>query len=246
MADQDGAYLIVGASRGIGRATCVALAQRGLAVAALCRSPSDSGQLQRTLAGQGAQVLGLTADVTDADAVATAIERAVTWHGGLAGVVYAAGVIEPIGRIGETDPDVWAQAIATNLMAAHRVVRAVLPHLARGGAIINLSSAAAEHAFPGFSAYCASKAGLAMLTRAIHLEYAPAVRSYGLRPGLVDTDMQHCLRGSQHNPTKGMQVALHDPSAPAEAIAWLLTTRPADLSGREIDFDDEAFRQRIR
>src|SRR5690606_21246900 len=152
------------------------------------------------------------------------------------GTVNNAGVIEPIGRIADTDAATWARLITVNLVGAFNGVHAVLPRLAPGGAIVNISSGAASNPMEGWSAYCASKAGLAMLTRSIHDEYGDRVRAYGFRPGVVDTAMQAEIRASKLNPVSQIpQSNLLKPEIPAAAVAWLLRHRPADLSGQELD-----------
>jgi NAD(P)-dependent dehydrogenase (short-subunit alcohol dehydrogenase family) len=126
------------------------------------------------------------------------------------------------------------------------MARAVLPDMlaARRGRIINLSSGAALRPLEGWSAYCAAKAGLAMLTRSLALEYGEAgIRAFGFAPGVVDTDMQAEIRASGINPVSRLpRESLADPSLPARAITFLCTPDADAFSGGEVDIRDPAFR----
>jgi NAD(P)-dependent dehydrogenase (short-subunit alcohol dehydrogenase family) len=106
-----------------------------------------------------------------------------------------------------------------------------------GGTIVNISSGAAHRPQEGWSAYCAGKAGLAMLTRSIHLEYGTqGIRIFGFAPGVVDTDMQVAIRASGINPVSKLpRESLAPASEPARAIAWLCTPAADALAGQELD-----------
>jgi len=112
--------------------------------------------------------------------------------------------------------------------------------------IINLSSGAAHRPLEGWSAYCAAKAGTAMLTAAVALEAGDGgVRVYGFQPGVVDTSMQERIRGSGLNEISGLdREQLTDPSEPARVIAWLCTDDAADLAGSELSISDQELRRR--
>ena len=129
--------------------------------------------------------------------------------GGLDILINNAGVIDPIAEIATSDPAAWARNISINLIGAYNVVRAVLPGMLAGGggSIVNVSSGAAYRPLEGWSAYCAGKAGLAMLTQAIALETAgKGIRVFGFSPGTIDTEMQVKIRAS------GMNVSQQDPA----------------------------------
>lgn len=239
--------IVFGASRGLGEAIAIALGEAGFAVAAVCRRQSDADAVGATIAETGAVALPLVADVTDYAAVSAVVEAAHGWRGGLAGIVNNAGAIEPIAALADTDPAAWAQLIAVNLTGAYHGIHAALPRLATGGVVVNISSGAAGHAMEGWSAYCASKAGLAMLTQSIAEEYGSrGILAYGFRPGVVDTEMQGTIRASGINRiSKLKREDLIQPAIPARGVAWLLRTAPADLSGQEIDIRDESFRSRM-
>jgi NAD(P)-dependent dehydrogenase (short-subunit alcohol dehydrogenase family) len=240
--------LVTGAARGIGRAAALELARRGATVIAGVRRVEMAGGLEAELRALAPGSSVVACDVASYEAVAAAVEAAVARHGGLDILVNNAGVIEPIAPIEEADPASWAAGITVNLVGAMYACRAALPHmLARGGgAIVNVSSGAASRPLLGWSAYCAGKAGLAMLTRSLHLELAErGVRAVGLRPGVVDTDMQGAIRASGMNDVSRLRREdLASVDGPARAIAYLCEPAAADLAGEEVNIADEAFRAR--
>jgi 3-oxoacyl-[acyl-carrier protein] reductase len=164
---------ITGANRGIGAATAILLARRGVDVVLAVRSPDSARDVVRTIEAAGGSCLAVACDVAELATVKAAVGMTVDRFGQLDTVVNNAGQIEPIARIAESDPAAWAQAVNTNLLGPYHVVHTTLELLkATRGAIINISTGAAIAPREGWSAYCSSKAGLLMLTRAIAHEYA--------------------------------------------------------------------------
>jgi NAD(P)-dependent dehydrogenase (short-subunit alcohol dehydrogenase family) len=236
--------LVMGASAGIGAALVEALAARGamLAIAARRRAPLDA--LATRL---GPNVLPLSCDVSDAAQVAAAVAATVARFGRLDHLINNAGVIQPIGHLHETDPAEWAACIAINLTGAFNACHAALPHLLKqGGTIVNVSSGAGHRPLEGWSAYCASKAGLVMLTHALMLEYGHrGIRAYGFSPGTVRTDMQVAVRAAGMNPVSRLPIeALIPPAAPAGVIAWLCTPDAHDFPTGECAIRDDELRRR--
>ncbi len=245
--NRPGAVLVLGASRGLGRAIALALAAAAFPVGVGCRRADDAGRVAGEIEAAGGAALPLQADVTSWSEVDEAVSLLAGHFGGIGGVVNNAGTIQPIGRIEDTDPAAWAKLVEVNVTGAYHGVRAVLPHLSDGGVVLNVSSGAAVRPMEGWSAYCASKAALAMLTQSVHHEHGGrGVRAYGFRPGVVDTGMQEEIRASGLNPVSRIpRRELAQPEVPAAAIAWLFSHRPADLSGQEIDIRDPEFLKRL-
>jgi NAD(P)-dependent dehydrogenase (short-subunit alcohol dehydrogenase family) len=161
---------VVGASSGLGRSLGLGLAGRGARVAFLARR-KDLLESAAEEAGDGTVVAAC--DVTDERSVAEAIEQAVEGLGGLDGVIYSTG-IGLLRRIEELDPSAWKQAFATNVIGAHQVTRAVLPHLQESqGVAIYLSSMSASMTapWPGLGAYTVTKAALDKLVDAWRVEH---------------------------------------------------------------------------
>jgi NAD(P)-dependent dehydrogenase (short-subunit alcohol dehydrogenase family) len=221
--------LVTGGNRGIGRATVEALVEAGANVTFTTRAPAEV---------PGAQAV--VCDVTDRAGMAALMAQ------GFDILVNNAGVIGPIGRIAEVAVEDWAANIETNLIGAfHATQLAIRGMRGRGGVIVNLSSGAAHRPLEGWSAYCAGKAGLAMLTRAVHEEYgAEGIRIFGFAPGVVDTDMQGAIRASGINPVSQIPRANLAPARePALAIVWLCSEAAAGWAGRELDVRAEDFRR---
>ncbi|MCW3474376.1 SDR family NAD(P)-dependent oxidoreductase [Limobrevibacterium gyesilva] len=239
--------LVMGASAGIGAAVAEALAARGAAIGLVARRRKPIEALAARLRAGGAQAVPLVCDVADHAAVAATVQAAVDHFGRLDHLINNAGVIQPIGRLHETDPAQWAQAVQINLTGVFNACHAALPHLlARGGTIVNVSSGAAHRPLEGWSAYCSSKAGVAMLTRALMLEYgAEGLRVYGFAPGTVRTAMQVAIRASGINPVSRLDPeSLIPAAAPAQIIAWLCTPDAADFPSGEHSIRDAALRAR--
>lgn len=238
--------LVTGANRGIGLEIALELARRGARVLAGVRRPETAAATAAALGAIGSGHIALPCDVADYAQVAAAASAARDRLGGLDILVNNAGVITPVSRLAEADPAAWAASIAINLVGAMHACRAALPIMPADGVVINVSSGAAGRPLEGWSAYCAGKAGLAMLTRSLHLEYGPAgLRAFGLRPGTVDTDMQATIRASGINEVSRLRREdLGDPREPAALAAWLCTPAAADLAGQEVDVRAPEVRRR--
>jgi meso-butanediol dehydrogenase / (S,S)-butanediol dehydrogenase / diacetyl reductase len=184
------AALVTGAGTGIGAAVAGRLAAEGCAVALVGRRPDP---LRRTAAGieaAGGRAVCLPADAGDPSQAGAAVADAVAELCGLDVLVVAHGV-GGSDRAGDETPEDWDAVVRTNLTGAFLVARAALPHLIeRRGSIVTVASTNAWVAGPGWASYCASKAGLAMLTASIANDYGPlGVRANCVCPGWVRTPM---------------------------------------------------------
>lgn len=223
--------LVTGGSRGIGLATVRALAKAGARVHFTARRAASIAAAQRELGDIPAT--GHHADMTDRFAMATLLEQ------GFDILINNAAVIGPIGRILDISAEDWATSIDINLSAAFHATQRALGHMVAkgGGTIVNISSGAAHRPQEGWSAYCAGKAGLAMLTRSVHMEYGDqGIRVFGFAPGVVDTDMQATIRASGINPVSKLpRESLASAEDPARVIAWLCTPAADRLAGQDLD-----------
>ena len=238
------AVLITGASRGIGAATARVFGQAGAVVGLMARSEEAVAKLADEIGG-----VVFVGDV----ARAADMERSVTSFcdrtGRLDVLINNAGVIGPIAGIADADPDAWGQAIDVNLKGVFHGIRAALPVMraAGGGTILTVGSGAAHAPQEGWSAYCASKAGALMLTRAVDLEArAEGIRAISLSPGTVATDMQAAIRGSGVNPISKLDWSVHiPPEWPARALLWMCGPDADAFLGSEVSLRDEGIRQRV-
>ena len=238
--------LITGASRGIGAETARAFAAAG---ATLCLIARSADELKAVAAELGTQTLVQTCDISDYTSVSAAVDATIKTFGRLDIVINNAGAIEPISHLSSVDPDGWDKVIDVNLKGVFYAMRAALPHmLGRGsGTIITVSSGAAHNPVEAWSHYCASKAGVAMLTECLHLENgASGIRAMGMSPGTVATQMQRDIKASGINPVSQLNWSDHIPADwPAKALLWMCSAAADGYLGREISLRDDDIRKAV-
>jgi NAD(P)-dependent dehydrogenase (short-subunit alcohol dehydrogenase family) len=238
--------IITGASRGIGAATARIFADAGANVVLLARSGGDIYTLAAEI---GPKALAISCDISDFEEVESAVSAGVDKFGRIDILIGNAGVIEPISALSEADPEGWGAAIDINLKGIFYGMRAVMPGMiAQGsGTIITISSGAAHHPLEGWSHYCASKAGAAMLTSCAHLEgQAHGLRVMGLSPGTVATEMQREIKASGIGPVAKLEWSDHVPAEwPARTLLWMCSKDADAFKGQEIALRDESIRKRV-
>lgn len=238
--------LITGASRGIGAETARAFAAAGANVVLAARS---ADALQALAAEIGTQARAVSCDVSDYTQVAAAVQMAVETFGGLDILIGNAGVIEPIARLEDSDPEGWGTVIDINLKGVYHGMRAALPVMkaAGGGTVITISSGAATNPIEAWSQYCASKAGALMLTRMLHKEEGMhGIRALGLSPGTVATEMQREIKSSGINPVSQLDWSDHiPPDWPAKALVWMCGPAADGYLGGDISLREEEIRRAV-
>lgn len=181
--------IVTGAASGIGQATAIELAGRGARV--VCGDVNEEGLAETlaTITSAGGTAVSARCDVTSDEDVSAFVALAVSEYGELNVAVNVAG-IGGFRHTHETDMAHWSRFIDINLSGTFRVILAALPHLLekKGNAIINVASQAAMKAHPYAAAYCASKGGVLMLSKALALEYgAKGLRVNSVCPGGIKT-----------------------------------------------------------
>jgi len=238
--------MITGASRGIGEAAARLFAEEGAKVCLLARSRDDIARIAGEI---GPAALAIPCDVSRFWEVEAAVNACVDTFGALDILINNAGVIEPIAALMASDPEAWDHAIDINLKGVYYGMRAAMPGMASrgGGTILTISSGAAHNALEGWSHYCASKAGAAMLTKCAHKEGAEkGIRAIGLSPGTVATQMQREIKASGVNPVSELDWTDHiPPDWPAKCLLWMCSSDADAFLGEEISLRDEAIRARI-
>jgi NAD(P)-dependent dehydrogenase (short-subunit alcohol dehydrogenase family) len=166
--------LVVGASSGLGRAAAIGLARAGGRVALAARR----GELTEAAAAEaGNGAIGLACDVCDPGSCETAVKATVEAFGGLDAVVFTAA-LGTLGRLEDTDDEVWRRAFSVNVTGASLITRAAMPHLeAVRGTVVYFSSMAGSFSdpWPGLGVYAATKAALERMVESWELEH-PTVR----------------------------------------------------------------------
>jgi 3-oxoacyl-[acyl-carrier protein] reductase len=181
---KDRAAIVTGAASGIGKATAQLFAEEGAKVLAI--DLPDRG-----LSAAHANIAIFEKSVGDADAADTIVGEAVKRFGKLDIVMNNAGISSST-RIEELTEDIWQRTLNVNLSAQMRICQKAVPHLKQSpaGRIINVASVMAEGTDYGLAAYCASKAGVAGLTRTLALELGKfGITANYLEPGAVKTGM---------------------------------------------------------
>ncbi|SFS20154.1 SDR family oxidoreductase [Yoonia litorea] len=238
--------LITGASRGIGEAAARAFAEAGANVALVARSTDKIA----TIAGEiGQSAIAIPCDVSSHIEVHAAVEKTIQTFGSLDVLINNAGVVTAMGPMQDADLEDWGKTIDINLKGVMYGMHAVLPDMiAQGsGTIINISSGAAHGPVEGWSAYCSSKAGAYMLTRAGDKEVRDkGVRVLGLSPGTVATEMQREIKASGVGPVSKLDWSVHiPPEWPAKALLWMCTSDADEFLGDDVSLRDEDIRRRV-
>ncbi|WP_410218448.1 SDR family oxidoreductase [Paracoccus sp. (in: a-proteobacteria)] len=236
--------LVTGASRGIGVASARAFAEAGAVVGVMARDERGVNALAAEIGG-----FALSGDVAQAADMKRAVAKMCDRFGRLDILVNNAGVIGPIADLAAANVDEWGQAIDINLKGVFHGMHAALPVMRAqgGGTILTVGSGAAHAPQEGWSAYCASKAGAWMLTRALdHEARGDGIRAISLSPGTVATDMQDSIRKSGVNPVSQLDWSVHiPPEWPARALVWLCGPDGDEFLGAEVSLRDEAIRRRV-
>jgi len=239
---------LTGASRGIGAATAHHLARHGHPIALFARNAEAIDRLAREIAQAGGKAIAIAGDVADPQSVEQAVARTVATFGGIGIVINNAGTIEPLAPIAEADMGAWARAIQVNLTGAIYVMHCAVPHLPRGGVVINVTSGAAERAQFGRSAYCASKAGLTIASRILAVEEGErrGIRVITFSPGLVDTEMNALNRANRMGNAGNINVAeLRPPEETARILHWFIGPDAGDYHGKVANARDPELRTRV-
>jgi len=233
--------LVTGAGRGLGRALAAACARAGAAeVVAGIRAPEAAAGLRADMEGTGARLVPLPLDVTRPEQVEEAARRTgpVDVLINNAGLAAGGGVFRaPLEKIREE----WE----VNVLGILRVVRAFAPAMTERGAglIVNVASQLGRVNLPALGTYCASKAAVLSLTRALHADLAArGVRALAVCPGTLDTDA-----------ARGLDVPKMSPAAAAaEILAAIETEAPVTPIGEEarglfrrLDADPEGVQQEM-
>ena len=233
-------YVITGGGSGLGCALALELTKRQQNVLVVGRNLNN---LQAT-AKQSPHIEYFRADVSSAADRSKLVEK-LLGQTNLLGLVHNAGIIDPIIPMTQMHENEWRACMATNLDAPFFLTKALFPVLGKAR-VLNVGSGAAYFPIKGWSAYCSSKAALAMLTRCWNLE-EPDLQIASVMPGIIDTPMQGTIRDSQYmDPDKHAfflelknSGRLLTPQTVAAFLVWLLLdVTKAQYGSKEWDIYD--------
>ena len=237
--------LVTGGGQGVGEAVARLAALRGAAGVALCGR--TRAKLERVAAELGCPALSVVVDLEQVEDCLAAVDRTVERFGALHVLVNAAGVTDR-GTIDDTSPELFDRTFAVNVRAPFFLMQRALPHLRRTrGTIVNVASIVAHGGPPMISAYCASKAAVAVLSKNVANAAArDRVRVNALNMGWTATPGEHAVQTGWHGRGEGW-LAETDAAQPfgrilrpedvARAVLFLAGPESGLMTGSVVDFE---------
>jgi len=234
--------LVSGASRGIGRAVALGLADAGADVVGVARSGDALATLGREVEARGPAFLGIELDIAAVDRIPAAVERAWDWQGGIDVLVNAAGAIVRTAPLDVT-PAEWDEVFDVNVKGTYFLTQAVGARmLAAGeGSIVTITSLAGEVVTKAAVSYQASKAALIQLMRALSVHWAPSVRVNAVAPGYIRTDLNAVWLDQEANRDyvigKTPLKRVGTPEDVVGAVVFLASPASAYITGQNVRVD---------
>lgn len=238
--------IITGATSGIGRSIACEIAAPGETLLLVGRRQVEGDALAQELSARGASAVFLKADLSDRDAPAAIVKRAMGMAGRIDVLVNNAGILTR-GRADETSDEDWDTTIEINLTAPFRLARAVLPTMIaqRSGVILNIASDWALMGAPRAVAYATSKAALAQMSRCMALDHAKkGIRVNALCPSDTETPMLDRAYEGADRTAKAKELEetipmgrAATPEEVARAAAFLISDGASFITGALIPVD---------
>ncbi len=230
--------VVTGAASGIGLATAERLLDDGWPVAFLDADAEALAGAEQRFAG--ADAVFLTADVTDEDEIAEAMDQAVDALGPVGGLVTSAGIARDL-PLEQTSAELFRQVLDINLIGSFIAVKAALERMGDTLAIVTISSVSGLRANDGRVAYGTSKAAVKMMTEIMALELGPrGIRVNSVAPGPIETPMVTKLHGDAARGKWRERVPMRrygEPSEIAAAVAFLLSQEAGYINGHTLVVD---------
>ena len=238
MMDTKKTALVTGASRGIGRAIALELAQAGFFVIGTATTDKGASAISEYLAAEGLEGKGLSADVSSDDSVAALFEAILADHDAPSVIVNNAGITAD-NLLMRMKGDEWGAVIDTNLGSMFRVCKVGVKAMtkARWGRIINISSVVGASGNAGQTNYAASKAGVEGFTRALAKELGSrGITVNAVAPGFIETDMTNALPETQAAALIAQipLARLGQPEEIASVVGFLASEKGAYITGETL------------
>ncbi len=246
--------LVTGGGRGIGRLAAEALADDGMAVGLIARSPAELDETVAVIESAGGRAAAVVADVTDEWALGTAITNLRRDLGPIDVLINNAGIIGPAGPVWEVDSDEWWRTMEVNLRGTLLPTQILLPDMVarRRGRIINISSHAGVFRWPLMSAYSVSKAAVVKLTENLARETVRhGISVFSVHPGLLPLGLSARAVANRSAPDPHVghidawvrnELAAGrgaDPDRAIKLIVDLASGRYDELTGRQLSVHDD-------
>lgn len=234
--------LVTGASRGIGRATALALAREGAYLLVhYGANAAAAAEVVAEIRGKGGRADQLAADLRDVEGARQLAQQVRTLAGGRLDILIANAGISKSASIEAMTPEIFDALFAVNVRAPYFLVQQLLPLLGSGSSIVLLSSLAAHNAVGTLSAYAATKGAVESLTRYFASELGGrGIRVNAIAPGVTDTDMSNFARSDAGRAqTLGMQALkrIGQPDDIAAALVFLVSPASAWMTGATLRVD---------
>ena len=239
--------LITGAGAGIGQASALLFAAEGARVGCVDLIAEAAEQTVVMIREQGGEAMSIQADVRLAADAQRMVDSTVDRYGRLDILFNNAGTGIP-GRVHEIDESQWDLVLDTNLKSVYQCSKAAIPQFLKqnSGNIVNTASTFSLLAFPNYASYCASKAGVWMLTKQMALDYGPAIRVNCICPGATETPrIRRFINQSPDPSARERELAdinrvmkrLADPKEIAYAALFLASDESSFVTGHALVVD---------
>ncbi len=228
--------IVTGATSGIGRATAERMGEEGGKVLVIGRDEADGQQVVDTIAGKGGEARFVAADVSDPEAVESAVQQAVSAWGRVDVLVNNAAMMTftPIVDLSLED---WDKVMNTNLRSVFLFCKYCIPHM-QGGAIVNISSVHAHETTPNVIPYATSKGGMEAFTQGVSQEYdRTRVRINCIAPGAIDTPMLWDNPNVKNGQEKVDRANVGQPEDIASAVCYLASDEARFIHGTTLVVD---------
>lgn len=239
----DKVIVVFGGAGGIGGETSARLASEGAQVVIADLNTAQAEATAAEINSQGGRAIGVACDITNPEACESAAQSAVDRFGRIDGVVNCAGISKPHDSISLPPAD-WARMVDVQMNGAFYAAQACAKRMwSQGGAVVFITSTNAEAAFPRRAAYCSAKAGVAMLTKVLAIEWAAQrIRVNAVGPAYVATEMteRNIAAGNINEAQVKARIPLGrlaQPGDVADAVSFLLSERASFITGHSLYVD---------
>ncbi len=229
--------IVTGASRGIGQAIAIRLAEHGANVVVSDVLPGD--ETIKKIRALKRNVIYIKADVSDEGEVKNLINETIKKFKKIDILVNNAGIYQQSPTL-NTSREQWSKTIHIDLMGVFLCSREALKHMKKGASIVNISSIAGIVGFPQAAAYCAAKGGVRSLTKSLAMEFGTkGIRINSIHPGVIDTPMTKGLtKETEKEILKSVPLGrIGKPSDIANAVLFLASDAASYVTGEELVVD---------